>query len=423
MLCCARPREKGGQVARKLRTSRKFNQFLKYTLGIFLTKRYGLRSENVRIFESVKPPYVLLPNHVCFWDPFFIANFVPDPVYYVISDLWLRMPIFRFLLSLVGAIPKSKAISDFETVRNIFSVKKKNGVIGIFPEGRRNWDGHTMPTLFATTKLIKALKLPVLIPILKGAFLALPRWSRSYRKGPVTVEFKFGFTVEELKEMSHEEIYEKLTKLVEYDEWDYQRDHMIPYKSRRRAERIELALFVCQSCRSIGSLRSSGARLLCEQCGHSVIYTEYGFFEEQHGKNRFSTIREWNLWQLDHLEELFTRHRKSDEDDPVFADGPAWVWMGYKRNPMKKLRTGTLALYVDRVEFTTLLKEKIVFPMDRIKGTNVQNKEKMEFYCDDHLYSFHFRDPSVSGYKWLVSLNILRGIEAMNVDSTVERAD
>ncbi len=410
-------------MARKLRTSRKFNQFLKYTLGIFLTKRYGLRSENIEIFDSVKPPYVLLPNHVCFWDPFFIANFVPDPVYYVISDLWLRMPLFRFLLGLVGAIPKSKAISDFETVRSIFNVKKKNGVIGIFPEGRRNWDGHTMPTLYATTKLIKALRLPVVVPILKGAFLALPRWCRKYRKGPVTVEFKFGFTSEEIKSMSVDEIYEKLSKILEYDEWEYQRNHMIPYKSRVRAERIELAIFVCQSCKAIGTLRSGGSTISCKQCGHQVEYSEYGFFEEVKGGNRFETVRDWNLWQIAHLEKLFEQHKRSQMDEPVFSDGPVWVWMGYKRNPMKKFKVGTLTLYADRLEFSPMQDGSIVFPIDEIKGVNVQNKEKMEFYCNEHLYSFHFTDPSVSGFKWLASLNMLRGIDALKADSSVERIE
>jgi len=401
-------------MPRRLRASRRFNGFLRLTFGTWLIRRYRLRAENLELVKTTRPPYVVLPNHVCFWDPFFVGFFIRDPIFFVTSDRQFRNRILRFLLSLVGAIPKSKAIADFETVRSIFEVKKRGGIVGIFAEGRRNWDGHSLPPLYATAKLIKALGLPVVVPILKGAFLALPRWSRKRRKGPVTVEFTQAFTEEELGALSVEKIYERMSEALRYDEWEYQRDRMARYRSRNRADGLDLALFVCQSCHEVGTLETRRHDLYCTSCGHSVTYTEYGFFGDE---SRFATVRDWNLWQLDYLSTYFDQKKRTAPEQAIFADGPGWMLIGHKRNAMKRHCRGTLWIYPQKLEFACETGERSEFPMSRIAGANVQTEERMEFYYENRLYSFAF-DGNVSGYKWMVSISLLKGADVFTVDPT-----
>ena len=403
-------------MAVKLTDSRRFMSFLKLTLGLFLRMRYKLRVENHDIVKRLEPPYALLPNHVGFWDPFIIGYYTPYPVHYVVSDLQFRMPIMKFLLGLVGAIPKSKAISDFETVRNIFRVKQMKGVVGIFPEGMRNWDGHSLPPLYATSKLIKALKVPVVIPILKGAFICLPRWSRKRSRGLLTVDFKEGFTVDEIKKMSVDEIHARLEELIDYNEWDYQRQQMNKYRSSRRAEYVELALFVCPECRAIGTLRSKRHLVTCSACGYSVTYNAYGFFEREEGRPHHETVRDWNLWQLDFMKAKTTEILESDSQESLFSDDRLIVWRGYRREPMEEYKRGKLTLYPDRVEFESDSSETISFKLADVSGINVQLREVMEFYHEEALYGFRFQDPWVSGYKWMVSLNLLMGKEPLNAE-------
>ncbi len=400
-------------MSRRLRASRTFNGFLKLTFGAWLVARYRLRGRNLSLFDSISPPYLVLPNHVCFWDPFFVGYFVPDPIYFVTSDRQFRNRAVRTLLGLVGAIPKSKAISDVETVKSIFEVRKKGGVIGVFAEGRRNWDGHSLPPLFATAKLAKALRIPVVVPIIQGAFLALPRWSRKRRKGPVTVDFRLGLSVEELSRLSVDEVHQRISGLLLYDESDYQRKHMNRYRSRRRADGLNLALFVCQSCSAIGALETDRHVLRCRACGCTVTYTEYGFF----GGGRFGTIREWNLWQIDRIEKYFAERRSDANDEPLYSDGPAWMLTGYKRETMRRSAYGSLTLYPERLLFDSRRDGTFEFPISEITGVNIQTEERMEFYHRDRLYSFRFRD-EVSGYKWMVSINLLKGIDVFLVDPT-----
>ena len=54
------------------------------------------------------------------------------------------------------------------------------GVIGVFPEGKRNWDGRTDQLLFATAKLVEHLKVPVVTALLQGAHLSF----RAGRESP-----------------------------------------------------------------------------------------------------------------------------------------------------------------------------------------------------------------------------------------------
>ena len=236
-----------------------------------------------------------------FWDPFFAGIFIPDPVHYVTSDANFRSKILRFLLGLVGSIPKTKLMSDYETIRHIMRIRDKKGVIGIFPEGRRTWDGHTLDLLYATAKLIKLLKIPVVVPIFKGAYISLPRWTKRPRRGSIAISYTLLFTAKELSSLGLDEISGRLGKALEYDEYEWQRTAMITFKGRRKAEYLELTLYACPECGGIATLRSKKDVFSCTSCGYSVRYNEYGFFEKISGQLRFQTVREWNIWQIEHL--------------------------------------------------------------------------------------------------------------------------
>ncbi|MFW5836345.1 MAG: lysophospholipid acyltransferase family protein, partial [bacterium] len=140
-----RRRRHARRARRKIRGSKTMNRFLRLTLGPWLARRYRVRTENLELVKRLRPPYLVLANHMCVWDPFFVNNFVPEVIHYVVSDANFRSKLVEFGLGLVGSIPKTKVMSDLETVKNIMKVKEAGGIVGIFPEGQNTWDGHTMP--------------------------------------------------------------------------------------------------------------------------------------------------------------------------------------------------------------------------------------------------------------------------------------
>ncbi|PKL03447.1 MAG: 1-acyl-sn-glycerol-3-phosphate acyltransferase, partial [Spirochaetae bacterium HGW-Spirochaetae-9] len=189
-------------------STRLFTWLLRHTFGAFIASRYRARGIGLEIFETVKPPFILVGNHSTLMDPFITNYFVPFPVHWVSSDGNMRSPIMRFLLiKLVGSIPKSKAIPDIETVNWIVEfIRKRKGVVGFYPEGQSTWDGSSLPSLVSTAKLAKLLKAPVICTVSRGAYMTKPRWAYTRRDGEMEIEYRLLLTPQQLKELSVNEI-------------------------------------------------------------------------------------------------------------------------------------------------------------------------------------------------------------------------
>ncbi len=400
---------------REIRASRAFFRVLKLTLAKYLSRRFNLSGRNLDLFERVRPPFLLLPNHATFWDPFLLGSFLPYPVYYVTADAMFRNPGLRLLLNLLGSIPKSKAISDLETVKNIVRIKSRGGVIGVFPEGRRSWDGHTLQLIYSTAKLVKLLKIPVVTALMTGAYLSMPRWTRHIRRGRLTVDFRLGIDAAQIASLSVDEIYERLTGLLAHDEFDWQRRNRIPFQCRRRAEYLERVLFTCPCCRAVGTLASHGDELRCGGCGFAVLFNELGLFESRSGELPFETLRDWNLWQIGELQSTLGNLREQSLGTRIFIDGPARLFRGYRSRPLQQLRFGSFALYPERAVFYPLRGGEIAFNLTETGGINVVNGERLEMYVQNTLYRFTFRSPRVSAYKWMLAMNILRGLKPEDI--------
>jgi 1-acyl-sn-glycerol-3-phosphate acyltransferase len=349
----------------------------------------------------MKPPYLVLGNHGSVMDPFFVNSFVPAPIHYVVSDSNFRSRIVDFGLSLVGGIPKTKALSDLETVKNIIKIKSNRGIIGVFPEGQSTWDGHTLPIYYSTAKLVKSLKIPVVIAKSRGAFLSLPRWARSYRRGLITVSYEMGFTPEELKRSSVEDVYRKVVRLLDHDEFEHQQQFMVPFRGPNRAEHLEIVLFVCPNCHGISTLESEKHFLRCQRCKYTVRYTVYGEFEAHSGPRHFRTLREWNVWQTSYAEALLDRHLDQGSEDEIFADEQVIAQKGFKSSPLEKFHEGRLSLYTDRIVLRPRDgSPEIAFHHRLIEGINVQNSEHLEFYYEGELFRITIRSRRGNTYKW-----------------------
>jgi len=241
-----------------------FNRLLRISFGAWVKRAYKVRTFGLEAVRGTRPPYVIIPTHASMIDPFMVGSLVPEPVYWVTSDGNMRTRLMRFLLRLVGSIPKSKAIPDLETVGMMVDVvRKKRGVVGIFAEGQASWDGRTQGVFPSTAKLLKLLKVPVFVVVLKGVYLSLPRWSWRRRRGLVELEFKRAFEPEDLKALDADAIHERLVASMAHDEFAWLGERRISWRGRARAEHLELALFMCPECGAVGSLRSFRNRFRC----------------------------------------------------------------------------------------------------------------------------------------------------------------
>jgi len=383
-----------------------FFRLLKPFIGLYLKKKFNVQGINRKLLATLEPPYFIMPNHVGFWDPFLVASLVPHPVFWVTSDAQFRSPILRRALALVGAIPKTKGRADTETIKQILFLRSNDAVVGIFPEGVRTWDGHSLPIVPATAKLVRLARVPVVVPRIRGGFLSDPRWSRKSRRGKIEIEFQLAVSAAETRTLSVAEIGKRIQTCIDNDSYEFQLDRKIPYRGSALAENVEKALFICPRCKAIATLRSKGELLSCLSCGYSVEYSHYGFLDTRSREFFFSSIHEWNQWQLREL-----GHRLVDLDPQgpaLFDDGRVWLWTGIRRMPIQRFRIGRLLLYKDRVEFRWRRKGLLVWPIQKIDGINVQNRERLEFYVEHTLFHFQFKRKCDSSYKWQEAVRMIQ---------------
>ncbi len=405
------------KISRKVSIDTKFYNFLRPVLGFWFKKQFKLTADISEEVINLSAPFLLFPNHQGFWDPFMAGIFIKYPVFYIASDAVFRYPLFEYFMKLLGAIPKKKAQSDLDSIKHIMKIRDAGGVIGVFPEGRRTWDGTTLPLVYSTSKLIKLLKIPVVTALFKGGYYSHPRWGKHIQKGKVRIEYKLLFQKDEIRKLSVEEIHKILTEALSFDEVAYQEKVKHIYTGKNPAEYMEQAVYLCPNCKETGTIRSSGDTVACSSCGYSVTIDEYRNLTSNRNKVIFNTIRDWIKWQNSEFEGYISGIYGRDNEKILIQDNGLTVQRvlpgGKRMKPF--LNNAGITLSVEKM---TILdkngKDIISFRVKDLHAVNVQNKEKLDFYYDSILYNIFDKKKRFSAYKWLVAIQQIQRLAGTN---------
>ena len=139
----------------------------KFIVGlIWLLCRFSLIGKKYKIekinMEGLKPPYILLSNHMYFIDFKLCAMATwPHRVNNVVSiDGYYRRP---WLMELIGAIGTRKFTSDIHLIKSITRVLKKDDILCKDPEARYSPCGTTSYIPESLGKLIRMNKNGIII--------------------------------------------------------------------------------------------------------------------------------------------------------------------------------------------------------------------------------------------------------------------
>lgn len=259
-------------------------------------------------------PALVLSNHVTDIDPPLIALACPRQMYFVASEHATRWGLASRLLHFIaGPIVRLKGSSGAGTTKEILRALRAGHNVCIFPEGNRTFTGRTLPFVAATGKLARASGADLVTFRFEGGYFSWPRWSKTRRRGEMRGRVAGHYTADRLQEMTADQINEIIARDLYEDAYARQREHPIPYRGKRLAEFLEIALYLCPSCGGLGTLRSEGDRFSC-RCGLSGRYTEYGFLEGE--DLPFDSVADWDDWQRERLAEL----AEAGGNEPLLAD-------------------------------------------------------------------------------------------------------
>ena len=254
----------------------------------------------------------------------------------------------------------------------------------------------------------------MIVPIIKGGYLTKPRWSWNIRRCRIEVHYKRIIDGEEIKTMKLAEIERRINEALNHDEYEWQKENMVPIRSEKRAEHLELAHYLCPSCETIGNLKSEGNSLFCT-CGYTVGVDRYGFFHYSEGGPSFESPRDWIKWQnsllVDRIKDDLDAAANGGEADPVLLrDSNITLAKGVRAMPMMPILSGEVRLYRDRIEVGDIGGEVVSFILKEITAVNTFKQQKFEFRYEKAQFRFRFPTRNISGYKWEVAYKGLRNI-------------
>ena len=261
---------------------------------MLIGKKYKVEKINM---EGLKPPYMLLSNHMHFID-FELAAMATYP-YSVSNVVSIDGYVIKFfLLEWIGAIATRKFTNDIALIKSIRKVLKRGDILAMYPEARYSPCGTTAFLPDSLGKLVRMNKVPVVAVVHRGNHLYAPFWNfRKKRKVPFHATFTQILTTEQIEHMTVEEINTAIKEALQYDDYRYQKENGIKITEPFRAEGLHKVLYQCPHCKEEFKMDSKGTELFCTACGKRWNWNEDGNLEALNGETEFSHIPDWFEWE------------------------------------------------------------------------------------------------------------------------------
>ncbi len=324
--------------------------------------------------DSEKRPYLILYNHQTSFDQFFVSLAFRRHVYHVASDdLFSNGFTSAVIRYLVAPIPIKKQAVDISAIKNCLKIARDGGSIAMAPEGNRTYSGRTEYMSPTVAPLAKRIGLPIALFRIEGGYGVQPRWSDGTRRGRMRAFVSRVIEPEEYASMTDDELFVAIQNELTVDETK------CPdlYKSKKLAEYLERALYVCPDC-GITHFVSHGNTMTCEGCGKRVIYHENKQLTGDGFDLPFSYVADWYDYQKDFVNAL---NPMQYTQKPLCLDAADIREVIPCKAKHLLVKNAPLALYGDRVVLGDM-----VLPFEEILAASVLGRNKLNLYHGDKLY-------------------------------------
>ena len=286
-----------------------------------LASKYRFKVENMPPKETFEQPFILLSNHISQLDRNFMISSLPHHAYFVATeDIFCNGLLSRAIRATFDPIPLFKPDMSTAPVRTILRRIRGGDSIIMYPEGHHSPDGLTTDIKDSVGALVKAARCQLITFRLINGFFMAPRWCSTYRQGPMRGEYVGVYSPEELAKMSAEEITALICRDLHEDAYARQRaEGLIPFRSDRRAEQLEVHYYICPICGAHDRIHSHGNTFHCDACGNRAEVDEYYHLKAVEGSEDFpfDSFTAWADWQRVREDEFIT---SLNRDETVYRD-------------------------------------------------------------------------------------------------------
>jgi 1-acyl-sn-glycerol-3-phosphate acyltransferase len=394
--------------------NRIFYRVMTMLLRGFIIKYFQLTPTNASVVAETGTG-IILANHTTMFDPIWLYVLLRRPVYFAATeDLFRRRALGR-LIRWFGAFPKRKAASDISALRSIFSIAEKGGLIGVFPEGVRSWDGTTQPITHGIAKLIRKLQAPVYVCRMDGAYFVFPRWARRWRRFPVKATFSRLYGPGEIP-ADDERIVQDIAQAIRTPDYTQPVDaSRFPYKGL--AVDVTHVLYRCPSCGTLEGLKVvhpfSTNRVECSSCYSSWVIDvtcRLSSVDEDGNPEGIWTSLPQHYARIKAMPftpiRTETRLNLAPGEEVYLISRPHFLFRQDKFPNLRRLAFGRAFLTNRRLLFRTRLGVPLAAPLSALGALSVDPGDKMHFTFEGRLYRIPFRFESA--LKWFDSIHRLQ---------------
>lgn len=279
-----------------------FNPFLYNVVAPILFKVMGkkIKMELKNSVGELEKPSIVLVNHGSFFDFLYAGKLIKkDKPHFIVARMYFYEKYLNRVLKGVGTIPKSMFSADMENIKQCLEVINRGEVLAFMPEARLSTVGVFEDIQDSTYKFIQKLGVNVYAVKINGSYLAKPKWGDKIRKGAkVEAELIKVLDKKEVKDLTEEELKNKIEKSINYNEWEWLEKHPeISYPHKTIAEGLENILAICPKCGAKYSLKTHLNKISCEHCDLDVCVDERYALSGVEFKN----IAQWYNWQVEEV--------------------------------------------------------------------------------------------------------------------------
>ncbi len=363
---------------------------LRTLLGPIIKRIYAFKTE---LPAGIDGPFLVVANHVTAADPVLLCLSFKQQMYIVASEHLMQKGLpSRLLRFFFDPIVRRKGDSAVTAVKEMLACLRAGFNVCVFPEGTCSFDGTNSPMLPTIGKLAKAAKAALVTYRFEGGFFTLPRWGTGIRRGDFSGHIVNVYPSDALRAMDDAEINAHIVSDLREDAYAREAETHAVYRSKRRAEYLESAFFLCPACKRVGTIETAGDTIRCV-CGL------FGTLDAQYALKRMpvSTLPEWNA-----LENAWLEEHASDPGFS-FSDEAATLVETDAKHRKLPLASGALSMTHD-----TLSVGKHAFPLDEITDMELVRRNLLVFSTREGHYQV-CGQPSLNTRKYMLLYRIRKG--------------
>ncbi|MDY2888596.1 MAG: lysophospholipid acyltransferase family protein [Candidatus Caccosoma sp.] len=249
----------------------------KLIINPFLAPKFHPTYHIIDNINDYKGPCFLIYNHQSRMDYIYIAQATyPRPLNFVVGYNEFFRSHLQFIFKLIHNIPKKNFNSDVASIRAMNQIIKQNGVVCIAPEGMSSITGHSQPIALGTGKLLKHYHIPVYMVKLKGAFLSNTKVCLDERYGKVDVTLQRLFDEEQLRNLSVEDIENKINEELWQDDYEWNKKERIKFDMKGNGcSHLHDLCYHCFKCNKDFTMFGEKDKIVCKECGNGATLNEY----------------------------------------------------------------------------------------------------------------------------------------------------